>query len=161
MLTYDSEILAFGLNCRRRFHQQSASETVLRNAFASGANPKLNRGERFMCTLGLYLTRKRITGHVILLTDDLSAHRGFVGWFEEHFRITKTWSSLDLMLYVYASTYPQWTMAQANVTLKTINARMGGPNAQVVNRLLTYRRFLKESDAMLAALPKPRRGAIL
>jgi hypothetical protein len=160
--SYDSEILAFGDSSRIRFHRQSESETIIRNAFAPLANPRRNRGERFMCALALYQTRKRITGHVILLTDDLSAHRGFVGWFEDRFRITKTWSSLDLVLYIYASIYPQWTMAQATVTLGTINARMNGPNANVVmKRLLTYRRFLRESDAILAALPRPRRGAIL
>jgi hypothetical protein len=162
LTSYDSEILGLGIASRTRFHRQAESETALRNAFAPAANPRLNRGERFMCALGLYLIRKRITGHVILLTDDLAAHRGFIGWFEEHFRITKTWTSLDLVLYVYAITYPQWTMAQASITLRTINARMGGPNAMVVmKRLLTYRRLLQKSDAMLAALPKPRRGAIL
>jgi hypothetical protein len=162
LLSYDSEILGLGVNSRRRFHRQAESETVLRSAFALAANPRFNRGERFMCALGLYLTRKRITGHVVLLTDDLTARRGFIGWFEEHFRITKTWTSLDLLLYVYAITYPQWTMAQATVALKTINARMGGPSAMVVmKRLLTYRRLLQKSDAMLGALPKPRRGAIL
>src|ERR1700682_2261009 len=84
--SFESEILAFGEKSKRRFHRQSENETVIRKAFAPGANPKFNRGERFMCTLGLYLTRKRITGHIILLTDDLAAQRGFVGWFEDHFR---------------------------------------------------------------------------
>jgi hypothetical protein len=162
LLGYESEILSFATSARKRFHRQGESENILMTGFAPAANPQRNRGERFMCALGLYLTRKRITGHVILLTDDLNAHRGFVGWFEQRFRITKTWTSLDLLLYIYAVTHPHWPMAQASVTLQTINARMRGPNPMVVmRRLLEYRRYLNQSNALLNALPQPRKGAMV
>ena len=161
LLGHDSVILSFAISARRRFHRQQESDNILLNGFAPAANPQWNRGERFMCALGLYLTRKRITGHVILLTDDLSAHRGFVGWFEQRFRITKIWTSLDLLLYLYAVTHPYWPMAQASVTLKTLNARMRGPHGIVVKRLLEYRGYLNQSNALLNSLPKPRKGAIL
>ena len=36
-----------------------------------------------------------------MLTDDMNAQRGFIDWYENHFRTAKTWTSLDLLMHIY------------------------------------------------------------
>jgi hypothetical protein len=159
---YDLKFLNLTIQARRRFHRQNDYENILRHGFAPACNPQRNRGERFNCSLGLYLVRKKITDHIILLSDDMNAYRGFVGWFEERFRVTSTWSSLDLLLYLYMSTYPKWPIAQAKQALRAVNARMSGPSAaELLKRLTTYRRYIDDSHALLSTLPYPRRKGAL
>lgn len=153
---YRQEILKFVRQSRRRFYRQRDYENILFNQFSPGGNDSRNRGERLNCALALYQVRRRISGQVILLTDDRNALRGLVGWYEKRFKTATIWLSLDLLLYIYLLEFPKWPLVQAQVSLRTVNANMGGNQVEMVKRLRAYRRYLQELHDMLRLMPKVR-----
>ena len=76
---YDKPMLQFVRQARRYFPYEQDYEHLIFNQFSPNGDPGKNRGERYNCALALYLVRRRYTGHVIMLTDDMKAHRGLVG----------------------------------------------------------------------------------
>ncbi|WP_055073599.1 hypothetical protein [Pseudanabaena sp. 'Roaring Creek'] len=156
---HSTEIIRFVSQSKKQFHRQQDYENTLLKNFSPTGNPHKNRGERLICSLSLHLVRKRVDGYIIVLTDDMKAHRGFNCWFEERFKVIKTWSSLDLIPYIYLSIYPKWTLVQAMTALKAVNARIGGND--VTPRLLKSRKHLNELHDILHNLPKPRLRGIL
>lgn len=91
-----------------------------------------------------------------MLTDDGYARRGLVEWYEKHFKTTTTWHSLDLLLYIYLLEFPKWPLGQAQISLQTVNANIGGKHAEMLQRLQAYRRYLQELHDMLRLMPKIR-----
>lgn len=150
------QVIGFTRAARQRFHREEDYQSILLSRFAPEGNPLRNRGERFNCSLALYQVRKQTTRNVILLIDDFRARRGFIQWFEERFRITKVWSSLDLLLYIYLSSYPKWPLSQAREALRTVNAYMGGTSHDMLRRLVSYRRYLDDLNGTLVTLPRVR-----
>lgn len=156
---YDAQLLGFVRQARRRFYRQQDYDNTLLNSFAPLGNPNSNRGERYNSCLALYIVRKRLEGQVIMLIDDMRAHRGLIAWYEERIKATITWSSLELLLYLYFIMYPRWPTAQANSAMRTVNARMGGLNH--VQRLMNSTRYLQDLSAMLINLPRVRLGGTI
>jgi hypothetical protein len=151
--SYDKPMLKFVRQARQYFHPQQKYENLLFTNFSRDGNLKRNRGERYNCALALYQVRRRITGQVIMLIDDMKARRGLIDWYEGHFKTTRTWSSLDLLLHIYLVIFPKWSYAQAETALKKVNSSIGGTHTEMTNRLLKYRRHLTELRTMLRALP--------
>lgn len=154
---YDKQMLQFVRQARRYFHRDRDYEKLLFNQFAPQGNPKKNRGERYNYALALWLVRRQCTGQVIMLTDDMNAQRGFVDWYGKHFRATKTWTSLDLLMHIYLVMFPKWPYAQADSTLQLVHPRVGGKRKKTPmamnKRLRKYRDNLKQLDSMLKGMP--------
>jgi len=153
---YYQEISGFVRRSRQRFYRQQDYENVLFNQFSPGGNASKNRGERLNCALALYRVRRRISGQIVMLTDDGHAHRGLVGWYEERFKTTTTWRSLDLLLYIYLLEFPKWPLGQAQISIRTVNVNIGGDHAETYKRLQTYLRYLQELHHMLGLMPRTR-----
>lgn len=154
---YDKKMLQFVRQARRYFHRDRDYHELLFNQFAPEGNPKKNRGERYNCALALWLVRRQHTGQVIMLTDDMNACRGFIDWYEKHFRTIKIWTSLDLLMHIYLVMFPKWSYTRAEVVLQLIHPKVGGKrrktSMEMIKRLRKYRDYLKQLDAMLKALP--------
>lgn len=150
---YDKQMLQFVRQARRYFHRDQDYEKLLFNQFAPNGNPKKNQGERYNCALALWLVRRQCSGQVIMLTDDMNAYRGFINWYENRFRTTRTWTSLDLLMHIYLVKFPRWQYAQAYSALRLINPHIAGTQQEMTKRLIKYRDYLKELDSMLKALP--------
>ena len=93
---YGKPMLQFVRQARRYFPHEQDYEDLIFNKFSPNGNPCNNRGERYNCALALYLVRRRYAGQVIMLTDDMKAHRGLIDWCENRFKTTKTWTSLGI-----------------------------------------------------------------
>jgi hypothetical protein len=150
---YDKQMLQFVRQARRYFHRDRDYEKILFNQFAPNGNPCKNRGERYNCALALWFVRKQQTGQVIMLTDDMNAQRGFIEWYENCFKTTKTWTSLDLLMHIYLVMFPKWTYAQAYFALKLVNPYIAGTRVEMTKRLCKYRRCLMQLHTMLKTLP--------
>ena len=146
-------MLQFVCQARRYFHRDRDYEKILLNQFAPNGNPYKNRGERYNCALALWLVRRQQAGQVIMLTDDMNARRGFIDWYENCFKTTKAWTSLDLLMHIYLVMFPKWTYAQAYFALKHVNPNIAGTQASMTKRLKKYRDYLKRLDSMLITLP--------
>jgi len=147
-------MLQFVHQARRSFHRQKDYENLLLTHFSPGGNPDRNRGERYNCSLALYQVRKRVAGQIIMLIDDMKACRGLLKWYNERFKTTATWTSLDLLLHVYLVTYPKWPQVQARAALRTVIPRMGGTQAEITKRIRNSDSYLQELYTMLKALPR-------
>ena len=154
---YDKQMLQFVRQARRYFHRDRDYEKILFNQFAPKGNPNKNRGERYNCALALWLVRRRYSGQVIMLTDDMNARRGFIDWCEKHFKTAKTWTSLDLLMHIYLAVFPKWSYVQAYSALKRVNPNIAGTREDITNRLGEYRDYLKLLDSMLKDLPSVRK----
>ena len=154
---YSKPMLQFVRQARRYFPHEQDYEDLIFNQFSPNGNPRNNRGERYNCALALYLVRRRYAGQVIMLTDDMKAHRGLIDWCESRFKITKTWTSLELLLHIYLVVFPKWSYAQAYSALQLINPHIAGTQQEMTKRLSKYRHCLKELDSMLKALPSVRK----
>ena len=150
---YDKQMLQFVRQARRYFHRDRDYEKILFNQFAPKGNPNKNRGERYNCALALWLVRRRYSGQVIMLTDDMNAHRGFIDWCEKHFKTAKTWTSLDLLMHIYLAVFPKWSYVQAYSALRRINPNVAGTREKITSRLSKYRDYLKLLDSMLKDMP--------
>ena len=150
---HHKSMLQFVRQARRYFPYEQDYEDLLFNRFSPTDDPNRNRGERYNCALALYLVRRRYTGQVIMLTDDMKAHRGLINWYESHFKTTKTWTSLELLLHIYLVMFPKWPYAQVELTLQQVNAHVAGTRVEMTNRLREYRRYLEQLHIMLKALP--------
>ena len=150
---YDKQMLQFVRQARRYFHRERDYEATLFDQFAPNGNPCKNRGERYNCALALWLVRRRYSGQVIMLTDDMNSRRGFIGWYERHFKTTKTWTSLDLLMHIYLVMFPKWSYIQAYSALRHINPNIAGTREVVTRRLIKYRDCLKLLDCMLKDMP--------
>ena len=154
---YDKLMLQFVRQARRYFPYEQDYEDLIFNEFSPNGNPCNNRGERYNCALALYLVRRRYAGQVIMLTDDMKAHRGLVGWYESRFKTTKTWTSLELLLHIYLVMFPKWPYAQADSALRRVHSHVFGKRTETpvepMNRLSKYLDYLKQLDNMLKALP--------
>lgn len=153
-LGFEDEFIQFARQTRHRFYRQNDYESVLLNHFSPSGNPNRNRGERYICCLALYRVRKRSTGQIIVLIDDLRAQRGLLSWYDKHFKTLNPWTSLDLLMHIYLVKFPKWPLAQALTALRSVNARVGGTEA--ARRLVRYRDHLRELHAMLGVLPRVR-----
>ena len=150
---YHKQMLQFARQARRYFHRDRDYEKLLFNQFAPKGNPNKNRGERYNCALALWLVRRQI-GQVIMLTDDMNARRGFIDWYEKHFKTAKTWTSLDLLIHIYLVMFPKWPYAQADSALRRVHPQIfGKAPAEMMNHLSKYLGYLKQLDSMLKALP--------
>ena len=150
---YDKQMLQFVRQARRYFHRDRDYEEILFDQFAPKGNPCKNRGERYNCALALWLVRRRHSGQVIMLTDDMNSRRGFIGWYEKHFKTTKTWTSLDLLMHIYLVMFPRWSYIQAYSALRHINPNVAGTREVITKRLIKYRDCLKLLDSMLKDIP--------
>ena len=154
---YDKQMLQFVRQARRYFPRDRDYEKLLFNEFAPQGNPKKNRGERYNCALALWLVRRRRSGQVIMLTDDMNACRGFIDWYENHFRTTRTWTSLDLLMHIYLVMFPKWSYAQADMALQFVHPKVGGKRKktpmEMIKRLRKYKDYLKQLDNMLTDMP--------
>ena len=150
---YDKPMLQFVRQARRYFHRERDYETILFDQFAPNGNPCKNRGERYNCVLALWLVRRRYSGQVIILTDDMNSRRGFIGWYERHFKTTETWTSLDLLMHIYLVMFPKWPYKRAELALRQVNPHLAGTQVEMTNRLREYRRYLMQLHTMLKALP--------
>ena len=150
---HHKSMLQFVRQARRYFPYEQDYEDLLFNRFSPTDDPNRNRGERYNCALALYLVRRRYTGQVIILTDDMKAQRGLINWYENRFKTTKTWTSLELLLHIYLVMFPKWPYAQAGSTLQQVNAHVAGTRVDMTNRLREYRRYLEQLHTMLKALP--------
>lgn len=151
---YGKPLLKFVRQARHYFHREQEYENLLLTNFSPVGNPNRNRGERYNCALALYQVRRRITGQVIMLIDDMKARRGLINWYEGLFKTTATWTSLDLLLHVYLVTYPKWLFSRARVALRTVITRMGGTPPEITKRIQDSYTCLQELHAMLRALPR-------
>ena len=150
---YDKPMLQFVRQARRYFPYEQDYEDLLFNRFSASSDRDRNRGERYNCALALYLVRRRYTGQVIMLTDDMKAHRGLVDWYDSRFKTTKTWTSLELLMHIYLVMFPKWSYDQAYSALRLVNPHVAGTQKEMTRRLSKYRDYLKELDSMLKALP--------
>ena len=150
---YGKPMLQFVRQARRYFPYEQDYEDLIFNKFSPKGNPCNNRGERYNCALALYLVRKQYAGQIIMLTDDMKAHRGLINWYESRFKTTRTWNSLELLLHIYLVVFPKWSYAQAYSALRRINPHIAGTQQKMTQRLNKYRDYLKELDSMLKALP--------
>jgi hypothetical protein len=150
-------MLQFVRQARRYFPYEQDYENLIFNRFSPTDDPNRNRGERYNCALALYLVRRRYTGQIIMLTDDMKAHRGLIDWCENRFKTTKTWTSLELLLHIYLVVFPKWSYVQAYSALRLINPHIAGTQKEMTERLSKYRDYLKELDSMLKALPSVRK----
>ena len=157
---YDKPMLQFVRQARRYFSYEQDYEDLIFNQFSPDGDPNKNRGERYNCALALYLVRRQYVGQVIMLTDDMKAHRGLIHWYESRFKTTKVWTSLELLLHIYLAMYPKWPYAQADSALRLVNAQVAGTRAKMTQRLREYRRYLMQLHIMLKNLPsvKKKRG---
>jgi hypothetical protein len=150
-------MLQFVRQARRYFPYEQDYGDLIFNQFSPDADPSKNRGERYNCALALYLVRRRYTGQVIMLTDDMKAHRGLINWHESRFKITKTWTSLELLLHIYLVMFPKWPYAQVELSLQQVNVHIAGTRVEMTKRLREYRRYLMQLHAMLKGLPSVRK----
>ena len=150
---FDKPMLQFVRQARRYFPYEQDYEHLIFNQFSPTDDLNRNRGERYNCALALYLVRKRYSGHVIMLTDDMKAHRGLINWYESRFKTTKTWTSLELLLHIYLAMFPKWPYPQVELALQQVNAHVAGTRVEMTKRLREYRRYLMQLHAMLKALP--------
>lgn len=150
---YDKPMLQFVRQARRYFPYEQDYENLIFNRFSPTDDPNRNRGERYNCALALYLVRRRYTGQVIMLTDDMKARRSLINWYENRFKITKTWSSLELLLHIYLVMFPKWQYSQAELALRQVNPHVAGTKREMTKRLHEYRRYLEQLHIMLKALP--------
>ena len=146
-------MLQFVRQARRYFPCEQDYENLIFSQFSPTDDPNRNRGERYNCALALYLVRRRYTGQIIMLTDDMKAHRGLIGWYESRFKTTKTWTSLELLMHIYLFMFPKWPYAQVELALQQVNAHVAGTRMEMTNRLREYRRYLEQLHTMLKALP--------
>ena len=156
IMSHQAEFLRFARQARRRFYRQQDYEAILLSHFVPSGNPERNRGERLNCALALYQVRRRETGQIIMLVDDQRAQRGLINWYEDRYKTTKTWNSLDLLLHIYFVTHPKWPLSQVELTLRSVNAGMEGRPDVAMNRLLDYRICLRDLHTMLRRMPKIR-----
>ena len=154
---YGKPMLQFVRQTRRYFPHDQDYEDLIFNKFSPNGNPSKNRGERYNYALALWLVRRRCSGQVIMLTDDMNAQRGFIDWYRKYFKTTKTWTSLDLLMHIYLVKFPKWPYAQAYSALRLINPQIAGTRQEMTKRLSKYRDYLKELDSMLKALPSVRK----
>ena len=173
---YDKRMLQFVRQARRYFPNEQNYEDLIFNKFSPNGNPSKNRGERYNCALALYLVRTQQANQVILLTDDMKAHRGLINWYESRFKTTKTWTSLDLLMHIYLVVFPKWSYDRAESTLRDVNALIGPEKKieveemeemeeeeveevedmkkkKMTKRLRKYRRYLIQLHDMLKTLP--------
>ena len=170
---YDKQMLQFVRQARRYFPNEQDYEDLIFNKFSPNGNPCNNRGERYNCALALYLVRRRYAGQVIMLTDDMKAHRGLIDWCESRFKTTKTWTSLDLLMHIYLVVFPKWSYDRAESALRNVSALIGpekkieekemeeGEEEEVenmkkkemTNRLRKYLSYLGQLHDMLNTLP--------
>ncbi len=154
---YDKPMLQFVRQARRYFPHEQDYEDLIFNKFSPNGNPSNNRGERYNCALALYLVRRRYAGQVIMLTDDMKAHRGLIDWYKNRFKTTRTWTSLELLLHIYLVMFPKWSYAQADSALRLINPHIAGTQQEMTKRLSKCRDCLKELESMLKVLPSVRK----
>ncbi len=177
---YDKPMLQFVRQARRYFPNEQDYEDLIFNKVSPDGNPCKNRGERYNCALALYLARRQYAGQIIMLTDDMKAHRGLICWYENRFKTTKTWTSLDLLLHIYFVEFPKWPYAQAELTLQNVNAHIGQEKKieeeemeemeeeaveevedikkkEMTKRLRRYRRYLMQLHDVLKTLPRTKK----
>lgn len=159
---YDKPMLQFVRQARRYFPHEQDYENLIFKRLSPTDDPIRNRGERYNCALALYLVRRRYTGQVIMLVDDMKAHRGLLDWYESRFKTTKVWTSLELMLHIYLVMFPKWRYNKAELALRKVNPHLAGTQAEMTKRLRDYRRYLEQLHIMLKALPsvKKKRGEL-
>lgn len=150
-------MLQFVRQARRYFHRERDYEDLIFNTVSPDADRSKNRGERYNCALALYLVRRRYTGQVIMLTDDMKTHRGLIDWYEDRFKTTKTWTSLELLLHIYLVMFPKWPYNRAELALQQVNPHLAGTQVEMTKRLREYRRYLEQLHIMLKALPSVRK----
>ena len=157
---YGEPMLQFVRQARRYFPYEQDYGDLIFNQFSPDGDPNKNRGERYNCALALYLVRKQYAGQVIVLTDDMKAQRGLINWYENRFKTTKVWTSLELLLHIYLVMFPKWPYAQADSALGLVNAHIAGTRVKMTQRLHEYRRYLMQLHTMLKDLPsvKKKRG---
>jgi hypothetical protein len=149
-----NKILKFVRKARRQFHGQDVYEDTLFHAFTNGSgNSQKNRGERLNYALALYHGRKLLISQAIMLTDDARLKRGLGAWFDKRFKVIRIWTSLDFILHVYFIYNRRWQKSAAREALRTVNALMGGKQAEAAQRIIDYRKMLDEVDSLLARLP--------
>ena len=112
-------------------------------------------GERDNCSVALQLIIQNNARQVIFLTDELRIVRdqgGFVKQLFDAYPIGLLWNSLDFLVYLYLR---QWRFrySEAESAVRTVNARIGGPQDQVANRLVTYTQHLQSIDSARRQLP--------
>ena len=151
--SYDKLMLQFVRQARRYFHRERDYEDLIFNTVSPDADRSKNRGERYNCALALYLVRRRYTGQVIMLTDDMKARRGLIDWYEGRFKTTKTWTSLELLLHIYLVMFPRWPYNRAELALRQVNPHIAGTQMEMTKRLREYHRYLEQLHIMLKALP--------
>ena len=161
----DKQMLQFVRQARRYFHRERDYDQILFDQFAPNGNPNRNRGERYNCALALWMVQRRQVGQVIMLTDDMNARRGFIDWYEKHFKTTKTWTSLDLLIHIYFVMFPKWPYTQADSALRRVHPHVFGRRTktpvEMMNRLSKYLDYLKQLDSMLKDMPSvKKRGRI-
>ena len=153
---YDKLMLQFVRQTRRYFPHEQDYEDLIFNKFSPNGNPSKNRGERCNCALALYLVQKRHAGQIIMLTDDMRAQRGLIDWYEKHFKATRTWSSLDLILHIYLVMFPKWPYVWADSALRRVHPQVVETQTktamEMIERLHKYLDYLKELDSMLKDL---------
>ena len=135
--SYDKPMLQFVRRARRYFPYEQDYENLIFNQFSPDADPSKNRGERYNCALALYLGRRQHTGQVIMLIDDMKAHRGLIDWYESRFKTTKTWTSLELLLHIYLVMFPKWPYVQAEAALRHVNPYVAGKKEEMTNVCVT------------------------
>ena len=177
---YDKQMLQFVRQARRYFPHEQDYEDLIFNTFSPNGNPDKNRGERYNCALALYLARRRYAGQIIMLTDDMKAHRGLINWCESRFKTVKTWTSLELLLHIYFVVFPKWSYDRAYSALREVNALMDQEKGmeeeemkeieeeemeeikdkkkkKMAKRLRKYRRYLMQLHDMLKTLPRTKK----
>ena len=154
---YGKPMLQFVRQARRYFPHEQDYENLIFNQFSPTDDPTRNRGERYNCALALYLVRRRYTGQVIMLTDDMKAHRGLLDWYESRFKTTKVWTSLELLLHIYLVMFPKWPYNHAELALREVNPHLAGTQVEMTKRLREHRRYLMQLHIMLKALPSVRK----
>ena len=155
---YDAPMLQFVRQARRYFPCEQDYESLIFNQFSPNADASKNRGERYNCALALYLVQRRYTGKIIMLTDDMKAHRGLINWYESRFKATKTWTSLELLLlHIYLVMFPKWPYDHAKLALRQINPHLAGTQPEMMKRLRGHLRYFGQLHTMLKALPSVRK----
>jgi hypothetical protein len=112
-------------------------------------------GERNNYSVALQLVVQNNARQIIFLTDELRVVRergGFVKLLFDAYPIGMLWNSLDFLLYLYLR-QRRFGYSEAESAVRTVNARIGGPQDQVANRLVTYTQHLQSIDFARRQLP--------
>lgn len=135
-------------NLAARFAEPNASR-IVRHHYLPQSNDNYNGGEVAMCGLAMHQLRSQSAAFVILLSDDLKAHRGLFAAFGTMRRAVAVWDSLDLLIHIFTVHYPSWSITEAKRAVRCVFPQLGqsairgrSTNQDVIDTLRKHARFI-------------------